>query len=211
MTEKPCQEIADFIGCSKNKVSYWCVHGAPDKLESLKDERMKGNHQKATDKYIEILLETIEKEPEEFGYEFGRWSAQRLAIHLEEQTGIKISGSQVRRILERKKYVYLWAKYSLESQRNPKKRKAFKKKIQEYLKIEKKTPKRLQVWFWDGAFKVAKTLRHTAPHESGFSLRVIKRKIWCKKGSRKKVRGDRRKGRVNVMGALRYSDKKRFV
>ncbi len=26
-----------------------------------------------------------------------------------------------------------------------------------------------------------------------------------------KVRGDRRKGRVNVMGALRYSDKKRFV
>ncbi len=177
-------------------MSYWCVHGDPDKLESLKDERMKGNHQKATDKYIEILLETIEKEPEEFGYEFGRWSAQRLAIHLEEQTGIKISCSQVRRILERKKYVYLWAKYSLESKRNPQKRKAFKKKIQEYLKIEKKTPKRLQVWFWD---------------ESGFSLRVIKRKIWCKKGSRKKVRGDRRKGRVNVMGALRYSDKKRFV
>ena len=25
------------------------------------------------------------------------------------------------------------------------------------------------------------------------------------------MRGDRRKGRVNVMGALRYSDKKRFV
>ena len=73
---------------------------------------MKGNHQKATDKYVEILLETIEKEPEEFGYEFGRWSAQRLATHLEKETGIKLSGSQVRRILEREKYVYLWAKYS---------------------------------------------------------------------------------------------------
>ena len=57
-------------------------------------------------------------------------------------------------------------------------------------------PDRLQVWFWD---------------ESGFSLRVLRRKNWCKKGSRKKVRGDRRKGRVNVMGGLRYSDKKRFV
>lgn len=52
------------------------------------------------------------------------------------------------------------------------------------------------MWFWD---------------ESGFSLRVIRRKNWCLKGKRKKVRGDRKKGRVNVMGALRYSDKKRFV
>jgi transposase len=193
---KTQQEIGKFIGCSKNKVCYWCVHGDPDNLESLKDERMKGNYQKATEKYIKILLETIEKEPEELGYEFGRWSAQRLAIYLEEQTGIKLSGSQVRRILERKKYVYLWAKYSLESKRNPQKREAFIEKIKEYLKIEKETPERLQVWFWD---------------ESGFSLRVIRRKNWCLKGTRRKVRGDRRKGRINVMGALRYSDKKRFV
>jgi transposase len=193
---KTQQEIAKFIGCSKNKVNYWCVHGDPDNLESLKDERMKGNHQKATEEYLEILLETIEKEPEELGYEFGRWSAQRLATYLEERTGIKLSGSQVRRILSRKKYVYLWAKYSLESRSNPQKREAFKEKIEEYLKIEKKSPERLQVWFW---------------HETGFSLRVIRRKSWCLKGKRKKVRGDRRKGRVNVMGALRYSDKKRFV
>jgi len=65
-------KIAEFLGCSINKVSYWCVHGDPDNLESLKDERMKGNQRKATDKYIEILLETIEKSPQELGYEFGR-------------------------------------------------------------------------------------------------------------------------------------------
>jgi transposase len=67
---------------------------------------MKGNHQKATEKYIEILLKTIEKEPSELGYEFARWSAQRLATYLEEKTGILLSSSQVRRILERKKYAY---------------------------------------------------------------------------------------------------------
>jgi hypothetical protein len=38
-----------------------------------------------------------------------------------------------------------------------------------------------------------------------------RRKNWCKKGNEKKVRRDRIKGRVNVMGGLRYSDKKRFV
>ena len=131
---------------------------------------MKGNHQKATEKCIEVLLETVDKEPQELGYEFGRWSAQRLATYLEEKTGISLSGSQVRRILSRKKYVYLWAKYSLESQKNLQKREAFNKKIEEYLKIEKESPELLQVWFWD---------------ESGFSLRVIRRKNWCLKGKRK--------------------------
>ncbi len=56
---KTQSKIAEFLGCSVNKVSYWCVKGDPDNLESLIDERMKGNHKKATDKYIEILLKTI--------------------------------------------------------------------------------------------------------------------------------------------------------
>lgn len=92
--------IAEFIGCSINTVSYWCVHGDPDNLESLKDERMKGNNGKVTDEYIEILLRTVETEPKELGYEFGRWTAARLATYLEIVTGIKLSGSQVRRILK---------------------------------------------------------------------------------------------------------------
>ena len=95
-------QIAAFLGCSFNKVSYWCIHGAPDKLESLKDERMKGNHTKVTDQYLEILLEIIAQEPEALSYEFGRWTAQRLATYLESVTGIQLSGSQVRRLLEKK-------------------------------------------------------------------------------------------------------------
>ena len=55
------------MGCSVNKLSYWCLKGDPDNLESLIDESLKGNHKKATDKYIEILLETIEVEPQELG------------------------------------------------------------------------------------------------------------------------------------------------
>ena len=100
-------QIANFLGCSINKVCYWCIHGDPENLETLKDERMKSNHKKATDKYIEILLKTVDKEPEELGYEFGRWTAQRLATYLESITGIKLSGSPVRRILERKNFVYI--------------------------------------------------------------------------------------------------------
>ncbi len=52
-----------------------------------------------------------------------------------------------------------------------------------------------QVWFWD---------------ETGFSLRVLRRKCWTRRGHKRKVSGKRSRGRVNVMGGLRYHDKKRF-
>ena len=192
---KTYQEISDFLDIAYPTVAYWAVHGDPDNLDSFLDGRREGNFRKITQGYEDLLLEVIEKEPAEYGYEFGRWTAARLATHLEKATGIKLSGSQVRRRLEKKKYVYLWAKYSLEDKQNPEKRKAFKEKLTEYLRITLISPKRLQVWFWD---------------ESGFSLRVIRRKTWGKKGHRKKVTGQRRKGRVNIMGGLRYHDKKRI-
>ena len=61
--------------------------------------------------------------------------------------------------------------------------------------MAREKPEQCQVWFWD---------------ECGFSLRVIRRRTWTKKGKRKKVKGQRRRGRVNVMGALRYNDQKRI-
>lgn len=140
-------------------------------------------------------MEVIEQEPSELGYEFGRWTGERLATYLAQETGIEISGASVRRILKEKKYVYLWAKYSLEDKQEPQKREAFKEKIKGYLEATQKEPQRIQVWFWD---------------ESGFSLRVIRRKTWGKKGKRHHVTGQRRRGRVNVMGGLRYHDRKRL-
>jgi transposase len=54
-------------------------------------------------------------------------------------------------------------------------------------------PEFFQVWFWD---------------ETGFSLRVIRRKRWTLRGKRQKVTGIRSRGRINVMGGLRYHDRK---
>jgi transposase len=134
---KTYQEISNFLEIAYLTVAYWAVHGEPDNLESFLDGRREGNFRKATKEYEDLLLEIVEKEPAEYGYEFGRWTAARLATNLEEATRIKLSGSQIRRILERKKYVYLWSKYSLEDKQNPEKRKAFKEKLSEYLRITK--------------------------------------------------------------------------
>ena len=99
---KTYEEIADFIGCGYRTVAYWCVHGNPDNLDSLRDKREQGNYRKATEAYIELLQNVVEIAPSEFGYEFGRWTAERLSTYLELHTGIKLSSKQVSRILQKK-------------------------------------------------------------------------------------------------------------
>lgn len=91
------EEIASLIGCSRRTVAYWCVHRDPDTIESLEDGRRKREYRKVSQVYIDKLLETVDKEPSELGYEFGRWTAERLSTYLEKETGVKLSGSQVRK------------------------------------------------------------------------------------------------------------------
>ncbi len=191
---KPQYEIAKFLGCSPRTVAYWCMHGDPDNLDTLHNKREYEHYRKATTEYIELLLETVDKKPSDLGYDFGRWTAERLATYLTEKTGIDLSSSQVRRILKRKKYSYIWAKYDLGDKQNPIERASFQKRLKDYLAVARDYPDLLQVWFWD---------------ESGFSLQVIRRKNWGRKGQRKKISGQRRRGRINVMGAIRESDRKR--
>lgn len=99
---KTYEEITQFIGCGYRTVAHWCVHGDPDNLETLKDKRQQGNYRKATEQYIELLLEVVAKAPHEFGYEFGRWTGERLSTYLQQQTGIKLSSKQISRILQKK-------------------------------------------------------------------------------------------------------------
>ena len=95
--------ISEFMEIAYTTLAYWSVHGDPDKLESfLVDKRSPENFRKVTPEYEQILIDTIEKAPEEYGYEFGRWTAARLATYLEKVTGIKLSSSQISRILHKK-------------------------------------------------------------------------------------------------------------
>ncbi len=142
---KTQQEIAKFLGCSPRTVAQWCMHGDTDHLESLHNKPEQESHRKATPEYIQQLLEIVDT-PQELGYEFGRWTGERLATYLAKTTGIELSCSQVRRILKRKKYSYIWAKYSLEDKQDPAKRAEFREMVAKYLAITKQYPKLRQVW-----------------------------------------------------------------
>ncbi|NJL52429.1 MAG: helix-turn-helix domain-containing protein [Hydrococcus sp. SU_1_0] len=97
---KTYEQISSFIGCSIRTVAYWCTHGDPDNLDSLKDKRRLGKNRKATEVYIQILLDTVGTYPGELGHEFTQWTGERLASYLAERTGIELTSSQVRRILK---------------------------------------------------------------------------------------------------------------
>jgi transposase len=97
---KTYEQISNFIGCSIRTVAYWCTHGDPANLESLKDKRGLGKNRKATEVYIQILLEAVDTDPSELGQEFTQWTGGKLANFLAERTGIELTSSQVRRILK---------------------------------------------------------------------------------------------------------------
>ncbi len=139
------QQIADFIGCSLRTVSHWFIHGDPDNLESFRDTRAKGNNQKATPAYTDLLIEVVDKDPIELGYEFGRWMAQRLSEHLAKKTEIAFSSGQVKRLL--KKTDIVWQKYSLEERQNPQKCKVFKEKLERWMGMEKKNQRYIRYGF----------------------------------------------------------------
>lgn len=71
-----------------------------------------------------------------------------IATYLALKTGIELSASQIRKILKRKKYVYLWAKYSEEDKQNSEERAEIFQKLTGYLAIATRQPELLQVWFW---------------------------------------------------------------
>ena len=68
---KTYQEISDFLNIAYPTVADWAVHGDPDNKDSFLDGRRQGNFRKVTKEYEDLLLEVIEREPAEYGYDFG--------------------------------------------------------------------------------------------------------------------------------------------
>ena len=59
------------------------------------------------------LVDVIEKEPSEVGYDFTIWTVERLSAHLEKLTGIRLSESRLRALIKRKGYRYRRPKHDL--------------------------------------------------------------------------------------------------
>ena len=82
-------------------------------VEALANQPKSGRPPKADDAYSLALVEVLEKEPSEVGYDFTIWTVERLSAHLEKVTGIALSESRLRALIKRKGYRYRRPKHDL--------------------------------------------------------------------------------------------------
>jgi transposase len=92
-------EIAAIVRQSEETVRRWLVRYQAEGIAGLSDAPRPGAPPKATAVYRERLLEIVRRRPRALGLPFSLWTAARLADHLAEETGLRISGPSIQRLL----------------------------------------------------------------------------------------------------------------
>ena len=112
MGYKP-EQVAEMQVVSKPTIYGWFHRWQKGRIEALANQPKSGRPPKADDAYSLALVDVIEKEPKEFGYDFRLWTVERLSAHLEKATGILLSESRLRALIKRKGYRYRRPKHDL--------------------------------------------------------------------------------------------------
>jgi transposase len=107
------EEVAKIHAVSKPTIYGWVARWQNGGVEALANQPKSGRPPKADDAYSLALVEVIEKEPSEVGYNFTVWTVERLSAHLEKITGIALSESRLRALIKRKGYRYRRPKHDL--------------------------------------------------------------------------------------------------
>jgi transposase len=107
------EEVAKIHAVSKPTIYGWFARWQSGGVEALANQPKSGRPPKADDAYSLALVEVIEKEPSEVGYNFTIWTVERLSAHLEKITGIALSESRLRALIKRKGYRYRRPKHDL--------------------------------------------------------------------------------------------------
>jgi transposase len=92
-------EIAAIVRRDEETVRRWFARYLAEGVEGLSDAPRSGTPPKATSGYRERLLQTARCRPRALGLPFSLWTAARLADHLAERTGVRMSPPSVCRLL----------------------------------------------------------------------------------------------------------------
>ena len=107
------EQVAEMQAVSKPTIYSWINRWRSSGIDGLAIKPRSGRPSKADEAYTQTLTVVIEKDPEEFGYDFTVWTVDRLRAHLEKETGISLSESRLRALLKRKGYRYRRPKHDL--------------------------------------------------------------------------------------------------
>jgi len=101
---------------------------------------------KATNSYVQQLEEAVEQDPQDLGYAFSIWTAERLRLHLKGKTGIELKPTQFKAILKENDFVYRRPKHDLGNLQDEKARQAAEEWLEELKKRPKKAKSTSSLW-----------------------------------------------------------------
>jgi transposase len=131
------KEVAQMMSVSQPVVYDWHHRWEANGLEGLANRPKSGRPRKAGPSYVERLAEVIEQNPQDLGYGFTLWTADRLRHHMEKETGESLGSTKFRTLLKENNFVYRRPKHDLTDLQDPQAREA----AEEWLQELKKTPK----------------------------------------------------------------------
>ena len=131
------QEVAAIMSVSAPVVYNWHHRWQADRLEGLANRPKSGRPRKAGPSYVQRLEAVIEQDPQDLGYNFTLWTADRLRQHMEKETGERLGATKFRALLKENNFVYRRPKHDLTDLQDPQAREA----AEEWLKELKKMPK----------------------------------------------------------------------
>jgi transposase len=105
-----------------------------------------GRPPKADEAYVKLLEQVIDQDPQELGYDFSIWTAGRLRLHMQKETGIELGSTQFRVLLKENDFVYRRPKHDLTNLQDASARQAAEEWLEELKKVPKKERSTYSLW-----------------------------------------------------------------
>jgi len=140
------KEVAEMMSVSQPTVYDWHHRWQAGGLEGLANRPKSGRPRKANTAYVALLEQVTEQDPQELGYAFTIWTADRLRLHMQTETGILLSRTQFRFLLKENDFVYRRPKHDLTNLQDPQARKAADEWLQELKKAPKQVRSTFSLW-----------------------------------------------------------------
>lgn len=124
------KQIATILGVTQQTISNWRNRWIDRGPFNLKDAPRSGAPRRVTPRYLRLMEEAIDRDPQAYGYVFTTWSVRRLAAHLHRKTKIQLSHQHLRDLLHRSEFVCRRPKHTLKGKRNERQHRQAKKQLE---------------------------------------------------------------------------------
>jgi transposase len=140
------QEVAEIMSVSPPVVYNWHHRWQANGLEGLANRPKAGRPRKAGPSYVQRLEAVIEQDPQDLGYHFTIWTADRLRHHMEKETGERLGATKFRALLKENNFVYRRPKHDLTDLQDPQAREAAEEWLKELKKALKPERSSFSLW-----------------------------------------------------------------